>query len=145
VLCRRPIRVLRVGLIQALAIMKLASPQIVDLMPPTPAEIDTLSTFSSISFVIAVLAFFCLITAMSLVATRTKLPGRYGVLASILLLPIWWGFEQFMGGSLEMTFGPVALLVTSIVYAVFALLFSISFVRMCMHFLRHGSNNKADG
>lgn len=55
------------------------------------------------------------------------------------------GLTQAMGGSVEMTFGPEALLVTSIVYAVFAVLFSVSFVRMCMACFRLASTSQRDG
>jgi F0F1-type ATP synthase membrane subunit a len=121
------------------------SPRVIDVRPPTPDELDALSTFSTISFAVAVLAFLCVVVAASLVAAKTRLPGRYGVLASIILLPIWFIFEQSMGGSLEMTFGPAALLVAVIVYALFATLFSISFVRMCVNFLRHAPTSHNDG
>ncbi|MCP1582594.1 hypothetical protein [Pseudoxanthomonas mexicana] len=89
-----------------------------------------------VGFGISVLAFVCVVAAASFVAAKTRLPGRFSVLASTLVLPTWWVFEQYMGGSLEMTFGPVALLVTLIVYALFSALFSFGFVRMCLHFLK---------
>ena len=111
-------------------------PRIVDVRPPTTEELDLLSTISMVGFGISVLAFVCVVAAASFVAAKTRLPGRFSVLASTLVLPTWWVFEQYMGGSLEMTFGPVALLVTLIVYALFSALFSFGFVRMCLHFLK---------
>ena len=110
--------------------------RIVDVRPPTTEELDLLSTISMVGFGISVLAFVCVVAAASFVAAKTRLPGRFSVLASTLVLPTWWVFEQYMGGSLEMTFGPVALLVTLIVYALFSALFSFGFVRMCLHFLK---------
>ncbi len=111
-------------------------PQLVDVRPLTAEELDLLSTISMVGFGVCVLAFVCVVAAASFVAAKTRLPGRFSVLASTFVLPIWWVFEQYMGGSLEMTFGPVALLATLIVYAVFSALFSFGFVRMCMHFLK---------
>jgi hypothetical protein len=40
------------------------------------------------------------------------------------------GFEQFMGGSLEMTFGPVSQLVSYTVYALAALVFAFGYLRV---------------
>ncbi len=111
-------------------------PLIVDVRPPTTEELDLLSTISMVGFGISVLAFVCVVAATSFVAAKTRLPGRFSVLASTLILPTWWVFEQHMGGSLEVTFGPVALLATLIVYATFSVLFSFGFVRMCLHFLK---------
>jgi hypothetical protein len=104
--------------------------------PLTPDEVDLLGTITAISFTVGVLAFLCILAAASVVAIKTQLPGRYSVLLSLLLLPAWWGFEQFMGGSLEMTFGPEALLVTAIIYSVIAVLFASGYLRMCMKFLK---------
>ncbi len=89
-----------------------------------------------IGFWISVFAFLCVAMAALFVAVKTRLPSRFSVLASTLVLPAWWMFEHSLGGSLEMTFGPEAHLATLIVYAVFAVLFSFGFVRMCMHFLK---------
>ena len=122
-----------------------SSVQIVDVRPPTPEEIELLGAISMIGFGISALAFVCVVAAASFVAVKTRLPGRFSVLLSTLLLPIWWIFEQSMGGSLEMTFGPEALLVTLIVYAVFAVLFSFGFVRMCRYFLKQPPTIRSDG
>lgn len=118
---------------------------IVDLRPLTDEELSLLSTISLASFAIAVLAFLCLVAAVGWVALKTRLAGRYTVFASILLLPLWFGFEQAMGGYLEMTFGPVALLVEAIVYCSFAILFSLGFVRMSLAFLKHAPARPRDG
>jgi hypothetical protein len=107
--------------------------------PLTPNEIELLATISAISFVVGVMAFVCIIAAATIVAFKTQLPGRRSVLLSLLLLPAWWSFEQYMGGSLEMTFGPEALLVTAIVYSVIAALFSSGYQRMCMKFLKQSA------
>lgn len=104
--------------------------------PPTEEEIEFLGIVAGISFVVAVIGFLVVVTATSVVAAKTTLPGRRSVLASVLLLPAFWAYEQFMGGSLELTFGPVALLVSTLVYAAFAVLFSQGLSRMCFHFVR---------
>lgn len=112
--------------------------------PPTPEELDLIATISAISFLLALAAFLCVAVAALLVAVKTKLPGRYSVLCSVLLLPAWWGLEQYMGGDLEMTFGPEALLVSFTVYSVFAVLFSIGFVRMSLVFVKHPASRRSD-
>lgn len=119
--------------------------QIVDARPPTPDELDLLSTVSMIGFGVSALAFICVIAAASFAAARTRLPGRFSILASTLLLPIWWVFEQSNGASLEMTYGPAAALVVLIAYSVFAILFSLGFVRMCIAFLKQPSTGQNDG
>lgn len=110
--------------------------RIVDATPPTAGEIELLGSIGMIGFWISVFAFLCVAMAALFVAVKTRLPGRFSVLASTLVLPAWWIFEQSWGGSLEMTFGPEAHLATLTVYAVFAVLFSFGFLRMCMHFLK---------
>lgn len=110
--------------------------QVFSLRPPTPEEIDTLATVSAVSFVLGALAFLCVLIAGCVVAAKTKLPGRYGVLLSLALLASWWLFEKTMGGSLEMTLGPEAVLVSFIVYGVVAVVFAFGYVRMCFSVLR---------
>ncbi|MCZ4307162.1 hypothetical protein O4G98_20725 [Zoogloeaceae bacterium G21618-S1] len=104
-----------------------------------------LATISAIGFVLALVAFLCVVVAASMVAVKTKLPGRYSVLLGVLVLPGWWGLEQYYGGSFEMTFGPAALLVSAVVYSVFAVLFSIGFVRMSLCFSRQSRTGVSDG
>ena len=99
--------------------------------PPTEEEVELLALIGGAGLLLAALAFVCVLAAASMVAAKTRLPGRYSVLMSVLVLPLWWAFEQFWGGSLELTFGPVAQLVSAIFYSVFALVFSFGFVRMC--------------
>jgi hypothetical protein len=113
--------------------------------PLTPDEIDLLATISAFSFIFGVVAFLCILVAALMVALKTQLPGRLTVLLSLLLLPAWWGFEQFMGGSLEMTFGPEAFLVTAIVYSIIAVLFSFGYLRMCLKFLTQRAARSHDG
>ena len=125
--------------------MLASTAQIVDLPPPTPEQLDLLSTVMMISFALAVLAFVCVVGAAPWGAVKTRLPRRSTVLPSILLLPLWFVFEQSMGGYLEMTFGPVALLVAAIVYCGFAIVFSIGFVRMSSAFLKHAAAPRRDG
>ncbi|WP_227816797.1 hypothetical protein [Nitrogeniibacter aestuarii] len=112
---------------------------------PTPEEVDALATISAISFVLALVAFLCVVVAASMVAVKTKLPGRYCVLLGVLLLPGWWGIEQYYSGSFEMTFGPAALLVSVVVYSAFAVLFSIGFVRMSFCFVRRPPSRESNG
>lgn len=134
----------QVGLIQALAIMSDNPVRIVDAKPPTTGEINLLSNISVVRFGISVLAFISVVIAASFVAAKTRLPGRFSVLASMLVLPAWWIFEQSTGGSLEMTFGPEAHLATLIVYASFAVLFSFGFVCMCAYLLKKSPTAKYD-
>lgn len=102
--------------------------------PPTQDELELLAVILGVSVSLAGLAFLCVVGAASMVAVKTRLPGRFSVLLSVLLLPLWWGLELYSGGSLEWTFGPVAQLVSVIFYSVFALVFSFGFVRMCRAF-----------
>lgn len=99
--------------------------------PLTDDELELLAVVSGVSVSLAALAFFCVLVTAAVVAVKTRLPGRFSVLLSVLLLPLWWGLELYSGGSLEWTFGPVAQLVSAIFYSVFALVFSFGFVRMC--------------
>jgi hypothetical protein len=113
--------------------------QVFSMRPPTPDELDTLATISAVSFVLGALAFLCVVVAASTVAIKTKLPGRYEVLVSLTLIGAWWAFEKAMGGNLEMTFGPVALLVTFVVYGAIAVIFALGYVRLCVAVLRQQS------
>jgi hypothetical protein len=106
------------------------------MRPLSAEEIDLLATISAISFIVGAAALLCIVVAASIVAYKTQLPGRRSILCSLLLLPAWWGFEQYMGGSLEMTFGPEALLVAAIVYSIIAVIFSTGYLRMCFGFLK---------
>lgn len=112
------------------------STEVFAISPPTPEQVDLLATISAISFILGLVAFVCVIAAAVLVAYKTRLPGRRSVPASLMLLSGWWGFEQFMGGSLEMTFGPASQLVSYAVYALAALVFAFGYLRMCSSFFR---------
>ncbi len=111
------------------------------MRPLSPEEVDLLAKISLVSFVVGAAALLSTIFAASFVAYKTKLPGRRSILSSLLLLPFWWGFEQYMGGSLEMTLGPVALLGTTIVYSIIAVIFAAGYLRMCFGFLKHRAAN----
>ncbi len=50
-----------------------------------------------------------------------------------------------MGGSLEMTFGPEALLATAIVYSIIAVIFSTGYLRMCFGFLKQRTASTRTG
>ncbi len=106
------------------------------IRPPTPAEVDQLTTISSISFILGFLAFICIVGAALAVALKTQLPGRWAVFLSVVLLFVWWALVQFMGGDLEMTFGPVALLVTYTVYSAIAFVFAFGYLRMSFAVLK---------
>lgn len=112
--------------------------------PPAPAEVDQLATISAISFILGVVAFICVVGAALAVALKTQLPGRWTVLASVVLLFGWWALVQVMGGDLEMTFGPVALLVTYTVYSAFAFLFALGYLRMGFAVLKHHASKAAN-
>jgi hypothetical protein len=105
------------------------------IRPLTPDQIEFLATISAVSFVLGVLALVFVVGAAVAVTLKTKIPGRRSVLFSLVLLSAWLGFEQLMGGSLEMVFGPVALLVTSTVYSASAVVFAVGYLRMCFTFL----------
>jgi small basic protein len=115
--------------------------KVFSLRPPTPEELDTLATVSAVSFILGALAFLCVLIAAFIVAVKTKLPGRYGVLLSLTLLASWWAFEKAMGGNLEMTFGPEATLVSFVVYGAIAVVFAFGYVRLCIAVLRHPAQN----
>jgi hypothetical protein len=70
--------------------------QVFSFRPPTPEELDTLATVSAVSFILGALAFLCVLIAACIVAVKTRLPGRYGVLLSLALLASWWLFEKAM-------------------------------------------------
>lgn len=106
------------------------------ISPPTPEQVDLLATISVVSFILGLVAFVCVIAVAVVVAYKTRLPGRRSVPLSLVLLSAWWGFEQFMGGSLEMTFGSVSQLVSHTVYALAALVFAFGYLRMCSSFFR---------
>ena len=112
------------------------STEVFAISPPTPEQVDLLATISAIGFLLGLVAFVCVITAAVLVAYKTRLPGRRSVPASLMLLSGWWGVEQLMGGSLEITFGPVSQLVSYTVYALAALVFAFGYLRMCSSFFR---------
>jgi hypothetical protein len=109
--------------------------------PLTHEELELLALTSGVSVSLAALAFVCVVVAASVVAVKTRLPGRRSVLLSVLLLPLWWGLEMYWGGSLELTFGPVAQVVSVLFYSLFALVFSSGFLRMCRAFYVHSKVN----
>lgn len=104
--------------------------EVLAFRPPTPAEVDQFATISAISFILGMLAFLCVVGTALAVALKTNLPGRWAVFFSFVLLSSWWALEQFMGGNLEIVFGPVALLVSYTVYSAFALVFALGYLRM---------------
>ena len=64
------------------------------------------------------------------VASKTRLPGRWTVPLSLVLLAAWWGVERRLGGQLEATVGPVALVVSDKAYSGSAVVFAIGYLRM---------------
>ncbi len=106
--------------------------QIFSVRPLTPEEVDTLATVSTMTFILGALAFLCVLIAACIVAVKTKLPGRYGILLSLALLASWWAFERAMGANLEMTFGPEAILVSFVVYGAISVAFALCYLRLCM-------------
>jgi hypothetical protein len=117
--------------------------KVFSIRAPTPAEVDQLATISAISFVLGFFAFLCIVGAALAVALKTKLPGRWAVLVSVVLLFGWWALVQVMGGDLEMTFGPIALLVTYTVYSATAFIFALGYVRMSFAVLKQRATKAA--
>ena len=87
-------------------------------------------------------AYLSIIAAAALVVRRTRLPGRRTVLVSAVLLPGMWILEQLNGASLDITFGPEAILVTYTVYSAIAVLFASGYVRMCLAVVKRGSPSR---
>ena len=110
--------------------------EVFTMRPPTPAEVDQLATISAVSFVLGFLAFMLIVGAALVVAIKTQLPGRWAVFLSFILLFVWWASVQFMGGDLEVTFGPLALLVTYTMYSAIALVFAFGYLRMSLSVLK---------
>lgn len=77
-----------------------------------------------------------IVGAALVVAIKTQLPGRWAVFLSFILLFVWWASVQFMGGDLEVTFGPIALLVTYTMYSAIALVFAFGYLRMSLSVLK---------
>lgn len=98
--------------------------------PPTSAEVDQLATISATSFILGGLALVGVLGAALAVALKTRLPGRWSIFVSIVLLAAWWVFVQTRGGDLDAAFGPMALLVACTVYSVCALIFAFGYLRM---------------
>ncbi|WP_141211438.1 hypothetical protein [Rhodoferax sp. TH121] len=113
-----------------------SQPEVFTMRPPTPAEVDQLATISAVSFVLGFLAFMLIVGAALVVAIKTQLPGRWAVFLSFILLFVWWASVQFMGGDLEVTFGPLALLVTYTMYSAIALVFAFGYLRMSLAVLK---------
>lgn len=114
----------------------LSQPEVFTIRPPTPAEVDQLATISAVSFILGFLAFMLIVGAALAVAIKTQLPGRWAVFLSFTLLFGWWALVQFMGGDLEMTFGPLAILVTYTMYSAIALVFALGYLRMSFSVLK---------
>ena len=113
-----------------------SQPEVFTIRPPTPAEVDQLATISAVSFILGFLAFMLIVGAALAVAIKTQLPGRWAVFLSSILLFGWWASVQFMGGDLEVTFGPLALLVTYTVYSAIACVFAVGYLRMSFAVLK---------
>lgn len=126
--------------------MSSASPQseVFVMRSLTPAEVDHLATIGAISFVVGALAMACVLGVALAVALKTKAPGRWLAFLGIALLSAWWALVQSMGGDLEATFGPVALLVTYTVYSLFAVVFAFGYWRMCFAVFRQRATPVAD-
>ena len=110
--------------------------EVFTIRPPTPAEVDQLATISAVSFILGFLAFMLIVGAALAVAIKTHLPGRWAVFLSFILLFVWWALVQFMGGDLEVTFGPLALLVIYTIYSAIALVFAFGYLRMSLSVLK---------
>ena len=113
-----------------------SQPEVFTIRPPTPAEVDQLATISAVSFILGFLAFMLIVGAALAVAIKTHLPGRWAVFLSFILLFVWWALVQFMGGDLEVTFGPLALLVIYTIYSAIALVFAFGYLRMSFAVLK---------
>jgi hypothetical protein len=83
------------------------------------------------------LSTLALITALTLsgIAAWYSVVGLTAIFAAAVIPII------IMGGSLEMTFGPVALLGTAIVYSTIAVIFAAGYLRMCFGFLKQRAAN----
>lgn len=114
------------------------------ISPPTPAEVDQLATISAISFILGAFALLCVLGVALAVALKTKAPGRWSVFLSFVLLSAWFAVVQSMGGNLEATFGPVALLVTYTVYSAFALVFAFGYLRMSLAVFKQRTAQEAN-
>jgi hypothetical protein len=113
-----------------------SQPEVFTIRYPTPVEVDQLATISAVSFILGFLAFMLIVGAALAVAIKTQLPGRWAVCLSFILLFGWWALVQFMGGDLEMMFGPLALLVTYTMYSAIALVFALGYLRMSFAVLK---------
>lgn len=76
---------------------------------------------------------------------RSLTPAEVDHLATLSAISFVVGaLVQFMGGDLEATFGPVALLVTYTAYSLFAVVFAFGYWRMCFAVFRQRATPAAD-
>jgi ABC-type multidrug transport system permease subunit len=108
----------------------------VQIRPPSEQEMELLVTISAISFVVALIAMVFFISYFGYLLLRTRLPGRVEAFVGVFLFSTFFGWTQYMGGNLEVTLGPVGILLNVIVWYFSAVLFLVGHFRMLRRFRR---------
>lgn len=113
----------------------------VQIRPPSEQEIELLVTISAISFFLALITVVLVVSYSGYLLLRTKLPGRVEAFIGTLIFTTFFGWTQYMGGSLEMTLGPFGILLNVIVWFLSAFLFFVGHYRMLRRFRRYEQRN----
>jgi hypothetical protein len=118
----------------------MAEVEIKAIEPLTQVDIDLLDHVAIWSGLVGTACFLVVLVVAIYISIKTTMPGRQFILASILSLAVFVGYEQYMGGNLEWVFGPVANLYKVIVYCSILLVFTIGYLKAGWYFIR-GKNH----
>lgn len=97
--------------------------------PLTEAELELLAWVTVSSAGVALIGFIICLASAIYVAVKIKIPLRFLVLTSAILLMSFLGYEQYMGGNLEWVFGPIGNLFKVIAYSLILVVFSVGYFR----------------
>ncbi|MCW8875903.1 MAG: hypothetical protein OQK04_19235 [Kangiellaceae bacterium] len=111
--------------------------QVYKIRPPTDEDIELISNIAIVSFSVSLIAVLVFLGCTLYIALKTGLPGRLQVTLSAFSFLAILLYVQYMGGSLETVFGPIGQLYSVIAYSIPIALFSIGFLKICIHFKRH--------
>jgi hypothetical protein len=104
------------------------------IFPPSDPALEAVGTISGVSFAIAAVTIFVVLTYSAYLLFRTKLSGRVEVFFGVLLFSLFFMWSLFMGGYLELTLGPLGTLLEVIAWSVSAAMFLIGHIRMLRQF-----------
>lgn len=112
----------------------MAEAQIYKAISMTDEELEFVTNLSIVSSSIGAISFLVFFSCLIYIAIKTRLPGRIITLISATLWFVFYGYTYYMGGSLEMVFGPIGMIYDVIAYTTIFSVFTLGFLRMSLYF-----------